>query len=103
MGGTYSTDGEMENVYRILSGKFDGTWSRGWPGLEWKDNIKLGLKDIVCGSGLDASGSEYVGEDSCENRNEPSGSIKGREFPYQFIAQQFMKKDFASWSWLCCN
>jgi hypothetical protein len=37
---------------------------------------------------------------SCERGNEPSGSIKGREFLDQLSDFLLFKKDSAPWSWL---
>jgi hypothetical protein len=48
----------------------------------WKDNIRLNIREIVWGRcGLDESGTGLGPvADSCEDGNEPSGSIKGGEF-----------------------
>ena len=47
----------------------------------WEDNIKMDLLEVGWGHGLDRSGSGY-GQVAgfCEYDNEPSGSIKCREF-----------------------
>jgi hypothetical protein len=36
----------------------------------------------------------------CENGNEPSVPIKGREFLDKLKEYQLLKKDFVAWSWL---
>jgi hypothetical protein len=47
----------------------------------WKDDIKIDLTETGLGCGLDSSGSGYEQvAGSCEHGDEPSGSIKGREF-----------------------
>ena len=53
----------------------------GRPRHRWKENIKMHLQEVRWGHTLDCSGSEQgqmVG--TCEHSNEPSGSIKCREF-----------------------
>jgi hypothetical protein len=37
---------------------------------------------------------------SCGHNNEPSGSIKGREFLDQLSYCQLLEENFAAWSWL---
>jgi hypothetical protein len=53
-------------------------------GRREKDVTKICLKEGVRRCGLDSSGSgsgPVAG--CCENDNEPSGSIKGKDFAYQ--------------------
>jgi hypothetical protein len=37
---------------------------------------------------------------TCEHGNEPSGSIKGREFLYQLSDYQLLKKESTAWNYL---
>ena len=74
--------GERRDVYRVLVGKPEGKKPFGRPRLRWEDNIKMDLQEVGCGGhGLDRSGlgkGQVAG--TCECGNEPSGSIKYREF-----------------------
>jgi hypothetical protein len=72
MGRACSTNGEKRNAYMILAGRPEGKRSLGR--RRWSDNIKMDLREI---------GWYYMDwmdqvEDrgSCEQGNEPSGSIK---------------------------
>jgi len=73
---------ERRGVYRILVGKHEGKRPRGRPKRRWGDNIKMDLQEAGCG---DLDWIE-LGQDRdrwrafCEYGNEPSGSIKCREF-----------------------
>lgn len=46
MGGTYSTQGEIRNAYKIVIGKPKGKGPLGQPRRRWEDNIQVDLKDI---------------------------------------------------------
>jgi hypothetical protein len=74
--------GEMKNAYSILVRKPEGKRPLGRPRHRWEDNIRKDHRKIrvrVCG--LDSLGSEQGPVAGfCEHGNEPSGSIKGREF-----------------------
>jgi hypothetical protein len=60
MGRAYSANGRDENLYRILVGEPEGKTPLGRPRLRWEHNIKISLKDILCGGyGLDLSVSGY--------------------------------------------
>jgi len=41
--------GNRRSVFRILVGKPEGKRPLGRPRLRWKDNIKMGLKEVGCG------------------------------------------------------
>jgi hypothetical protein len=47
-GRTYSTHGEMSNVYRILVEKFEGFFILGRYRSTGKDNVKTVLNEIRC-------------------------------------------------------
>jgi hypothetical protein len=68
--------GERRAVYRVLVGKPEGKRPLERPKRRWEDNIKMDLQKVGCG-GLDWI---ELAQDRCENSNEPSGSIKCREF-----------------------
>jgi hypothetical protein len=67
--------GEMTNAYSILVGKPEGKRLLGRPG-QWEDNIRRGLREIRW-EGVDWM---HPVAGPCEHNNEPSGSMKGREF-----------------------
>jgi hypothetical protein len=46
VGGTWGTNGEKRNVYRLLLGKPDEKRSLGRPRRRWIDNIKIDLLEI---------------------------------------------------------
>ena len=74
--------GERRGAYRILVGKPEGKRPLGRPGRRWEDNIKMDLQEVECG-GMDwielaLDRGQVAG--TCECGNEPSGSIKCREF-----------------------
>jgi hypothetical protein len=71
---------KMRNTYKILVEKPEGKRPLGRPRRRWEDNIKMNLREIRFGCGLDSSGSgrEPV-VDSCEHGNEPSVSINDEE------------------------
>jgi hypothetical protein len=49
--------GEKRNPYRFLVGKSEVKRLLGRPRRRWEDNIKIDLKEIGWGYGLDSSGS----------------------------------------------
>jgi hypothetical protein len=49
--------GEMRNAYSILVGKPEGKRPLEKPRRRWKDNIRMDLRKIGWGCGLDSSGS----------------------------------------------
>jgi hypothetical protein len=62
-------------------GKPQGRRPLGKPRRRWKDNIKMDFLEVGCGHGLNRSGSEQTHvAGCCECGNEPSDSIKCREF-----------------------
>jgi hypothetical protein len=83
MGGACSLDGEGRSVYRVMVGKPEGKKPLGKPRPRWEQNIKMALQEVRCGNmywielALDRDRwwplVNAVG-------NEPSGSIKFREF-----------------------
>jgi hypothetical protein len=46
MSGTYSTNGEKRNVYRLLEGKPERKRTVGRPRYRWVDSIKMDLGEI---------------------------------------------------------
>jgi hypothetical protein len=50
MGRACSACGENRAVYRVLVGKPDGTRPFGKLRHRWKDNIKMDLQEVGCGS-----------------------------------------------------
>jgi len=42
--------GERRGVYRVLVGKPEGKRPLGRPRRRWKDNIKMDLQEVGCGS-----------------------------------------------------
>ena len=81
MGGPCSAYGERRGVYRVLVGKLEGKRPLGRSRRRWEDNITMDLQEVGCG------GMEWIElpQDrdrwgTCESGNEPSGSIKCREF-----------------------
>jgi hypothetical protein len=74
--------GEKRGAYRALVGKPEGRRPLERPRCRWEDNIKMDLREVGWGHGLDQSGSgqrQVAG--SCVYGDEPSGSIKCGEFP----------------------
>jgi hypothetical protein len=49
--------GEGRNVYRVLVGKSEGERSLGRPRRRWEDGIKMDLREIGWGGGVDSPGS----------------------------------------------
>jgi len=73
---------DRRGVYRDFMDKPEGKRPLGRSRLRWEDNIKMDLLEVGCGRyGMYRSGSGY-GQlaDACECGNEPSVSIKCREF-----------------------
>jgi len=50
VGGVCSTYGERRGVYRVLVGKPEGNRPLVRPRSRWKDNIKMDLQEVGCGS-----------------------------------------------------
>ena len=69
-------------AYRVLVGKPEGRRPLERPRRRWKENIKIGVRE-VCSRGhrLDRSGLGYGHVSGCcECDNDPSGCIKCGEF-----------------------
>jgi hypothetical protein len=49
--------GEGRNVYRILAGKLEGKKQLEGPRRRWEDGIKMDLRGIGWGCGVDSPGS----------------------------------------------
>jgi len=99
MGGPYSMYGEERGAYRVLVGKPEGKRQLGKPRHKLEDNIEMDLQEVGWGHGLDSSGSgqgQVAG--TCECSNEPSGSIKCREFLDLLRTGWLLKKDSALWT-----
>jgi len=73
--------GEERGVYRVLVGKPEGKRPLGRPRRRWVDNIRMDLQEVECGY-MDWIGQAQKRQvaDACECGNEPSGSVKCREF-----------------------
>jgi hypothetical protein len=71
--------GGIRNVYRISDGKYEGKRPLRRPRCSREDNIKMNLKYIRCGLHSYGSGLGPTAG-SCEQSDEPSGSIKGGKF-----------------------
>ena len=69
-------------MYSVLVGKPEGSRPLGRPRRRWVDNITMDLQEVGCeymdSIGL-AQDSDWVA-DACECGNEPSGSVKCKEF-----------------------
>jgi hypothetical protein len=66
---------EGRNVYRVLMGKPERKRLLERPRRRWEDGIKMDLREIGWGCGMDSPGSvqgSVVG--CCEHGDEPSGS-----------------------------
>jgi hypothetical protein len=48
---------EGRKVYKVLVGKTEGKRPLGRPRRRWKDEIRIDLRDISWGCGVDSSGS----------------------------------------------
>jgi hypothetical protein len=49
--------GEGRNMYRVLVGKPEGKRRLERPRRRWEDGIKMDLREIGCGGGVDSPGS----------------------------------------------
>jgi len=49
--------GEKKKVYKVFMGKSEGKRLLGKHAHRWEDNIKMDLKEMGVGGGLDSSGS----------------------------------------------
>jgi len=80
--GNVARIGEERVVHRVLVRKPEGRRPLGRPRRRLVDNIKIDLQDSgMWVYGLDWTGSGYRHvADACECGNEPSGSVKCREF-----------------------
>jgi hypothetical protein len=74
--------GEVRNAYNTLVGRLEGRRPLGRCRRRWVDNITMDLSEKGFGGcGLDSFGSGYGKlAFSCEHGNEPSVSLKCREF-----------------------
>jgi hypothetical protein len=73
--------GDERNVYRNLVGKPEGNRPLGRPRRRWEDGIRMNIRDIGCGAGLNTTGSGYgPGERCCECGDGPSGSCATKLF-----------------------
>jgi hypothetical protein len=72
---------ERRGGYRVLVGKPEGRKLLARTGRRWVDDIKIVLREVGWGYGLDRSGSGYgqVAR-SCKCNNEISGFIKCGKF-----------------------
>jgi hypothetical protein len=73
--------GESTHAYRVLVGKPERRRALDRPRCRWEDNIKTDFREGEGWHRLDRSGlgqGQVAG--SCVFSNEPSGSIKCREF-----------------------
>jgi len=50
MGGTCRAYGERRGVYRVLVWKPKGKIPLGRPRRRWEDNIKMDLREVICGT-----------------------------------------------------
>jgi hypothetical protein len=73
--------GEVRGAYNILVRRPEGRRPLGRPRRRWEDNIKMDLREIGFG---DVDWIHWAQDsyrwNTCEHDNEPSGSIKCREF-----------------------
>ena len=73
--------GKRRVVFRVLVEKPEGKRPLGRPRCRWEDNIKMDLQVVGCGVW---TGSSWLRigtvTGTCERGNEPSVSIKCREF-----------------------
>jgi len=70
--------GERRGVYRVLVGKPEGRRPLGRPRRRWEDNIRIDLREVVCGC-VDWMELAQVAC-ACECGDEHSGSINARNF-----------------------
>jgi hypothetical protein len=67
---------ETRNAYRILVGKPEGKRPLGRPRRRWVENIKMDLREIGWYELHRTGSGQGPVEGSCEQGNEPSGSLK---------------------------
>jgi hypothetical protein len=67
------------NAYTVLVVTCEGTKLLGIPRYGWEDNIKMFLKEIIL-EGVDLNCLAWNTDLCRENGNEPSGSVKCREY-----------------------
>jgi hypothetical protein len=61
-------------VYRVLVGKPEGKRPLGRPRRRWEDGVKVDLREMVWGCGVDSPGSGLGSlAGCCECGDEPSG------------------------------
>ena len=81
-GAMYRVWGSIRGVYRVLLGKPEGKRPLGRPRRRWEDNIKMHIQEVGLGGtdwiDLSQDMEERGGTRKCGN--EPSGSIKCRNF-----------------------
>jgi hypothetical protein len=81
MDGTFSTNGEIRNAFKILVGKPKGKRPLGRLRHRCYDNMIMDFKERQESCGMDSSGSAEGQVAGCyEHGNEPRGSTKGGEF-----------------------
>jgi hypothetical protein len=80
---------EKQNAYIILVGKPEGKRQLGRQSRRWVDNIKIDLREVGWDS-MDWIDMSLEG--SCEQGNEPSGSIKCWEVREWLHKWLFLKK-----------
>jgi hypothetical protein len=69
-------------AYRVWLGKPEGRRPLVRSSLRWEDNIKMDLREVGLGHGLDRSGSGYGKVTCCcECGNETSGCMKCEKLP----------------------
>jgi hypothetical protein len=67
--------GEERKVYKVLVGKPEGKRPLGRPRRRWEDGIRMDLKRLDWGFGLDSTGpGQEPVAGCCECGDEPSGS-----------------------------
>jgi len=82
MGKHVACMGERTGVCRVLMGKPEGKRPLGRPSSRWDDNMKVDLQEVGCGAmdQIDVAEDRYRWWALVKCDNEPSGSIKCREF-----------------------
>jgi hypothetical protein len=91
--------GVRRGTYRVLVGKPEGRRPLRRPRRRWEDSIKMDLREVMGGHGLDQSGSRQVHvAGCCECGDEPSGYIKCGEFLEWLTMFLLLRKDSAAWS-----
>jgi hypothetical protein len=86
--------GEGRGVYRVLVGRPEGKRPLRRPRRRWEDNIKMELRE----TGIDGANWIRLAQAGygpvagfCEHGNEPSSSIKRRNFFYKLSDSQLFK------------